>query len=255
MFSGGAGSWAAAERVIERHGKENTCLLFADTSMEDEDLYRFLNDAEKILGLRVTYLREGRDPWQVFRDVRFLGNTRIDPCSRVLKREFIRAWLEKNFDSDNVTIYLGMDWTEIHRYEKALKYWHPWKVQAPMCDKPYIDKEWVIVNMAERGLQPPRLYSMGFAHNNCGGFCIKAGLAHFKLLLEKLPERYVYHERKEIQLQIYLNKIVSILRDRRGGQTRPLPLWEFRVRVEGGEPVDPHDIGGCGCFSPVEATP
>ena len=38
MFSGGVGSWAAAKRVVERHGTEGVVLLFADTLIEDEDL-------------------------------------------------------------------------------------------------------------------------------------------------------------------------------------------------------------------------
>jgi hypothetical protein len=40
-FSGGACSFWAAHRVIQKHGKENVILLFADTMIEDEDLVRF----------------------------------------------------------------------------------------------------------------------------------------------------------------------------------------------------------------------
>ena len=32
-------------RTIERHGRESVRLLFTDTSMEDEDLYRFLDES------------------------------------------------------------------------------------------------------------------------------------------------------------------------------------------------------------------
>ena len=35
MFSGGAGSWAAAKRVVEAHGAASTTLLFCDTRIED----------------------------------------------------------------------------------------------------------------------------------------------------------------------------------------------------------------------------
>ena len=45
MFSGGAGSWMTAKRVAEKHGTDNLILLFADTLIEDEDLYRFLDEA------------------------------------------------------------------------------------------------------------------------------------------------------------------------------------------------------------------
>ena len=45
FFSGGLGSWAAAKRVALREDVEALTLLFADTQIEDEDLYRFLEDA------------------------------------------------------------------------------------------------------------------------------------------------------------------------------------------------------------------
>ena len=63
MYSGGLGSWATAKIVIERHGKENTTLLFADTLIEDEDLYRFLDEGAKYLGVEFTRIAEGRTPW------------------------------------------------------------------------------------------------------------------------------------------------------------------------------------------------
>ncbi len=47
MFSGGAGSWAAAKRIAARP----LTLLFADTLIEDGDLYRFLDDAAADVGV------------------------------------------------------------------------------------------------------------------------------------------------------------------------------------------------------------
>jgi len=37
LYSGGALSWAAAMRTIERHGRDDVRLLFTDTCMEDEE--------------------------------------------------------------------------------------------------------------------------------------------------------------------------------------------------------------------------
>lgn len=93
---------------------------------------------------------------------------------------------------------------------------------------------------------------MGFPHNNCGGFCVKAGKSHFKLLLEQLPERYRYHEEQENNLRKLLNKDVTILREQKDGQQRRLPLAILRQRIEGGDQVDKFDWGGCGCFLDVE---
>jgi hypothetical protein len=106
-----------------------------------------------------------------------------------------------------------------------------------------LSKADVLAALKLAGIAPPRLYAMGFPHNNCGGFCIKAGQAHFKLLLEKLPERYAFHEQQEQELRKLLGD-VSILRDRRGGKVRPLTLAEFRA---GYPNADKHEWGGCGC--------
>jgi hypothetical protein len=54
----------------------------------------------------------------VFERKRYLGNTRIDPCSYYLKRLPQRAWLEEHCDPDDTVVYLGIDWTEEQRLEE-----------------------------------------------------------------------------------------------------------------------------------------
>lgn len=140
MFSGGVGSWAAAKRVVERHGKDGVVLLFADTLIEDEDLYRSLDDYAANIGIPVTRIQDGRTPWDVFHDVKFLGNSRVDPCSRVLKRELLNKWRDENCDPEKSVMYLGIDWSEIHRIETVKKRNPGWKYEAPMCERPLLTK-------------------------------------------------------------------------------------------------------------------
>jgi len=161
----------------------------------------------------------------------------------------LRRWLEKNCDPKDTVVYLGIDWTEEHRYTAAEGRWQPWDCQAPLCEPPLLMKEELLGRLATERIRPPRLYELGFPHNNCGGFCIKAGQAHFKLLLEKMPERYAQHERKELELAAHLGRNVSILRDRSGGTTAPLTLRDFRKRIEAKAPVDEGEWGGCGCVA------
>lgn len=282
MFSGGVGSWAAARRVIDRHGTAGVTLLFADTLIEDEDLYRFLEDAGRDLGVPITRLAEGRTPWQVFADERFLGNTRVDPCSRILKRELLRAWLEAHADPAVTTVHVGIDANEIHRLDGVrLRHAHgrdgcrrgwcrslfangerlegpgcpqmlavPWAVDAPLCWRPAVlFKEDMLRDLASRGIEVPRLYRLGMPHNNCGGGCVKAGQGQFAHLLRVLPERFAEWEREEQKMRDQLGD-VAILRDRTGGVTRPLPLVELRRRIEADDTrVDQLDIGGCGCVA------
>lgn len=49
MFSGGAASYEAGRRTIERVGRANVVLLFSDTLIEDPDLYRFLDQTTELL--------------------------------------------------------------------------------------------------------------------------------------------------------------------------------------------------------------
>src|SRR4051812_7862855 len=117
MFSGGIGSWAAAKRVAAAHGTADLVLLFTDTLMEDEDLYRFLPEAAANVGGRLVRIADGRTPWGVFFDRRFLGNSRIDPCSEVLKRKLASKWRNEHCQPESTIVYVGIDWTEQHRIE------------------------------------------------------------------------------------------------------------------------------------------
>lgn len=246
QFSGGVGSWGAARRVVDTYGAENTVLLFADVLMEDEDLYRFIKEASSDLGVPITRISREMTPWDIFNKERFLGNSRIDPCSKFLKRVPLREWIEQNCKPINTIVYLGIDWTESHRLDKAVDRWLPWRVCAPLCDPPYVSKNDLLADLKRRGIKPPRLYAMGFAHNNCGGFCIKAGKGHFQTLLKAMPARFKYHELEEQAIREKLGD-VSILREQRDGVKHRLTLKELRERIEAGEVVDKFDIGGCGC--------
>jgi len=249
MFSSGAGSWAAARRVADEHGTENLWLVFSDVSMEDEDNYRFLREAAADIGGELVWLKDGRDIWQVFKDDSFLGNTRLANCSKFLKQRPARAWLDANCDPATTTVYVGIDWSEQHRLPAVVHNYLPYRAEAPLCSAPYVDKADILADLRRRGIEPPRLYSMGFAHANCGGGCVRAGQGQFAHLLKVMPERYAWWEENEEDLRQHLDKDVAILRDRRGGKTVPLTLRAFRERHEAEpEQTDMLDIGGCGCF-------
>ncbi len=258
MFSGGIGSWATAKRVAEEHGTDNLTLLFADVKGgnpdphvgEDEDTYRFIQDAAANIGGELVTVSDGRDIWEVFKDDRFLGNSRLANCSKFLKQKPSREWLERNCHPADTVVYIGIDWTETHRLPAIEKAYVPYVALAPLTEPPYLDKAAMIEWAESEGLTPPRAYAQGYAHNNCGGGCVRAGHGQFAQLLALNPERYAVWESKEQELRDYLGKDVAILRDRSGGKSTPLTLTSFRERKQSGqlELIDLSDVGGCGCF-------
>ncbi|WP_198164350.1 hypothetical protein, partial [Bradyrhizobium jicamae] len=62
-------------------------------------------------------LADGRTPWQIFRDEKIIGNSRIDPCSKILKRKLSERWLKENRDPATTALVFGIDWTEKHRFD------------------------------------------------------------------------------------------------------------------------------------------
>lgn len=246
QFSGGIGSWAAAKRVAAQHGTADMVLLFADVKDEDEDLYRFIDQAAGNVGVGLTVIAEGRSPREVMRDERFIGNSAMDPCSKILKRKLLDRWCKDHCDPTGTIRYIGIDWSEAHRLETFRKRVAPWSVEAPMCDEPFMSKDDVRSWLAANGIELPRLYKLGFPHNNCGGACVKAGQAQWKLLLAHFPERYDGWELWEESMRETVGDH-SILRDRSGGGSKPLTLRNFRLRVEAQQTFDQHEWGGCGC--------
>lgn len=253
QFSGGTCSWAAAKRVAERHGTGDLILLFADTNYEDKDTYRYLHEAAENVGGTLIKIADGRDPWQVFRDERMLGSSRFDPCSKILKRQLIDRWMKANCDPADTIRYVGIHWSESDRYDSLKARLTAWNVQAPMCEAPFMGVKQMEAWSEAEGLRKQDLYVMGFPHANCGGRCVKGGQANWARLYHHRRTDYLDCEEKEAEVRELLGD-VSILRDRRGGESKPLTLAEFRSRLEAKAEYDMFDDGGCGCFSGVVET-
>lgn len=251
-YSGGLNSFMVGKIVVDQFGPDDTFLVFTDTKTEDEDLYRFINQTVAHLGAEYISLADGRNVWQVFNDVKYMGNSRCDPCSKHLKKELFKNWLVGNFGPNECTLYVGMGWDECHRLVPMQERYSPYLVKAPLTEYPYFSKTDIIQYLDSINIEIPKLHKKGFSHNNCGGFCVKAGLAQFKKLYEEMPERYRYHESEQEKLFCKIGQH-GFLRKTTGGIVRYLSLKQFRQEflenLENKKEIDEYDIGGCGCFT------
>jgi len=167
LYSGGMGSFLATYLLKLQNPGAKILLYFNDTKYEDPDLYRFLKETVDWLKLPLLDDSDGRSVWELFEDREFVGNSRVDICSEVLKRDRSNFFIKKNFKPDEIKIVLGIDWTEIHRLENAKPHWEPYKLIAPLCDYKGDKKDLEKIVLAESGIKRPKLYDLGFAHNNC----------------------------------------------------------------------------------------
>jgi hypothetical protein len=259
-FSGGLCSFWSAWRDVQEFGSANVVLLFADTLIESPGLYQFLADASNLLGVPVTRVSRELTPWQLFRQQKMIGNNRFPICSVYLKRELLDAWMVGNFEMDRfqesflekASLSVGFDWSEEHRTNN-LRAVHPtWEIRAPMQLAPIWDKCKMQVEAEKLGLRLSDAYKKdGLPHDNYGGGCVRAGIAHWAHILRVRPKVFTEWETEEWETAEYLRREgiepLSMLKDRRGGETKNLYLRDLRERIEAGEAFDKHDWGGCGC--------
>lgn len=225
----------------------------------------------------MVWLVEGRDPWEIFRDGRFLGNSLVDPCSRIGKREVSDAWRMGHCYRDNElfgtadTFAVGIGIDERHRFDDGRRGGlgprmaaDGWRYHAPLIDAEEAvnsgGKDHLAVLLApveQLGVRGQRMYRQGYKHGNCGGFCIKAGMAHYQNRFLKQPERFAYDAMMERKFGAFIGKPVSMLTDRSGGTgKRPLTLDAFAKRLLA-NPKIKHEYrpgeSGCGCMTDIAA--
>ncbi|GCE26404.1 hypothetical protein KDA_18880 [Dictyobacter alpinus] len=232
-LSGGLASAVAAERVIQRYGREKTLLWFADTLYEDEDLYRFLHDCMQRWKGVLYWYTDGRTPLEVAAQKKLIPCNLAAPCSYELKvkpfRQFIQAMPALP------VVYIGLDRWEKRRlvsvkqsYAQAI---HAVVVDYPLLWEPYEVRPFVDVCRQDWGIEPPRLYALGFSHNNCGGRCVRQGIREWVRLGTHFPDRYQVCEEweQEQRAQGGARAKRSFCAVQRNKIKLPLPLVDIRA--------------------------
>ncbi|XOK12658.1 hypothetical protein ACI6PO_06430 [Agrobacterium tumefaciens] len=204
------------------------------------------------------WLVDGRDPWEVYRDERFLGNNRIDPCSKFLKRLMFKRWRNSTCFKQTDVFIVGIGPDEKHRFDDGKgggigprMRGEGWRYEAPLIGT--LEGEiGPFFYLDAAGIARPRLYRLGYMHNNCGGMCCKAGKAHWKNRLLVQPDRFAYDKMMEQKLIAYLGSDVSMMaRVNASGEKEPLTLADFETIILSQPQASfqflPGD-SGCGCF-------
>lgn len=234
--------------VIRKYGADNVDLVIACLKGEHPDLWRLVTEIERLTGKQVTkiaYCPERASKyvihapesywlsiWDVFRETGRMGSSLADPCSRMLKRETLRRYILRTYSDGGAVIHVGIKPDEIERQMAILANWKKagYRVEFDLCDNPDYRRASTWVDWI------PTLYEHGFPHNNCSGFCVKAGHAQMARLLYYYPDIFHYHAEQEKRFQADFHTDATIMRDRvtRGGitDTTPLSLYAFAERMK-----------------------
>lgn len=261
-FSGGAGSWAAAKRVAERHGVKNMVLLCSDTGIEADDWYPFVLKAAEDVGAELVMVKNERfaNIWEKVYHKRSLPSVMRGWCAQDFKIQPQEKWIKENCDLSNTLFYFGFDWSEIHRLDRIRKR-NPHKtIEAPLVWEPMMGKTEVFDALQSSGLPIPKAYTLGISHNNClKTGCFKQGAASWRHLLRVAPEIYAEAEHRETDFRHWFTEQSSdpswepigmvMLHNRTERKSYTVTLAEFRERIEAQQVLDvePEDYGSCLC--------
>ena len=195
-------------------------------------------------------LKDGRDPWSVFVDKKYIGNSRTAHCSAVLKTDLIQRNLDM-FAAPTDPIVIGFSYDEDERQNRAIKRWQPRPVRSLIAEHKLSGGAVEQLVCVKYGIRKPRLYDMGFVHNNCGGMCVRGGQGQFALLLDKRPALYAKHEQRNEWAKREIGPTAGgFIRVQRDGDIEYLDLKEFRERVQSGALIPArYEMGACGCFT------
>jgi hypothetical protein len=257
--SSGASSAVAAERTMAKYGKDNVDLVFADTTVEHADNYRFLNDLEKRWGKPIIRLADGRNPQTVWDDKQLIPTDQFAPCTYELKLKLIIEHVQKlRAQGYAVVMCVGMSLKDTRKkspladkYPPHMGKWYPGRMLAtavnwskaglafvdfPCMNKP-VDFD-VLETVKTWGIELPAMYAMGFTSANCEGKCPKGGVKHWRRVLTHFPvafkeiEDWETNKRKDPHFEPH-----AILTHRVNGADVIYPLAELRKDTEGRNPL------------------
>lgn len=234
-ISGGAGSTVAADRAVQKYGPDRVTLLFANTNTEHPSLYesiRYLNEVH-MKGVEFVHLRnDGKNIWDVFNRFGYIkkGGTGCK-ASLELKKKPLDAYVKSRWAPGEATSITGLDFTEEDRIERFDKVIHAkgYATWHPLTEAPFMNACAQVEQIMEWGYPEQVMYSKGYPHNNCGGGCVLAGISQWVGLYHDFPETFRYHRDEEAKFIAKTD--YPILRDRRGGDTKGMPLSILEERI------------------------
>lgn len=236
FFSGGKASFAAAADAKLRFPEANILLYFTDTLWEHEDLYRFIYEASDKLELPLLIHSTGLTPPQVMFEEKLVFNSMIGRCSTLLKQKVsqdffkrgirpkIEKWWNRQFLKNDefisdATLFFGIGFEEMHREPAIRSNWAPFEVEMPLIER----NIWRDEVLRQYNIRQPKLYDLGFTHNNCNGRCVKAGQAHYRLLREAMPEVFAKLVEQEFHLKMCVSAYRYITKGNNPNDKNPIP--------------------------------
>jgi len=213
-WSGGITSAVTCRLIADIYGIDNCRFIFIDTFNEDDDTYRFKADCEKWYEKEIETITGIGDEYKSIQDVWFkylsLNVSKGAICSSELKREVRKEWQRNNEFRCQA---FGFEFDEYNRARSLSLNYPESKPIFPLFLYAY-DKSKCIEIVQEAGIEPPRMYQLGFHNNNCFKTgCVQGGIGYWQKMARDFPEKFDAMARIEHELTDLKGKPVTMCKD------------------------------------------
>lgn len=187
-WSDGVASAIATKLDITAHPDAERAIVNCETGAEDADNQRFRRDCESVWGITVTALRnpDFADTWAVWEKRRYMSGIAGAPCTSELK---ISPRLAFQRAGDIHVFGYTADQRDVERFAHFQANYPEVTAVAPLIERG-ITKAGCLALMQNLGIEPPRIYSLGFPNANCIP-CVKATSPdYWSLVRLRFPQQF-----------------------------------------------------------------
>ena len=182
-FSCGAASAVATKLILQE--EQPVTIAYCYVKEEHEDNLRFLHDCEAWFKQPITILTNEKyngSCFEVFKK-QFFNTPNGSPCTNELKRK-----VRLQFQQPDDILVFGYTAEEEERLNTFIDRNNNVKVRAPLIEHG-LTKSDVLAMIEKAGIKLPKMYELGYEHNNCVG-CVKGGMGYWNKIRVDFPERF-----------------------------------------------------------------
>jgi len=205
--SGGVPSAIAAKITIDKYKNVLPVVLVnTDTSAEDDDNYRFLNDIGVWLNRRVVFLKSVKydDPIDVYEKTKYLVGVKGARCSTELKKKVRKSF--QDLKNDLQVFGYTSDKADIERSKKFLDNNPLVNAWFPLIEQNISNKDCHKL-LKEAKIERPRTYDLGFKNANClKTGCVKGNMGYWNWFRKYNPDGFWRMAKLERKLDVAICK-------------------------------------------------
>lgn len=183
-------------------------IAYCDTGSEDWDNTRFMADCVKWFGKEVRILKNKKykNTWDVWEKRKYISGNDGAPCTSELK---VVPRLEFQLPTDVHIFGYTADKDDVRRAETLRDNWPELNIKTPLIESG-ITKAGCLAIIKNLGIEPPRVYEMGFPNANCIPCCKATSPAYWALVRLRFPFQFWRMAQLSKKLGVKLTRIDNV---------------------------------------------